>query len=301
MDFKQIEAFMNVVKYKNFSKAADASFLTQPTISAHINNLEKELGVLLLDRSGREATLTKQGEVFYPFAVNMLNTRSQAMFSMKNISIDLNGVLELGVSSIPGQYFVPKMVAQFHKAFPKVRFYVDQSDSRNVIESILNQRGEIGFTGCKLNNSLVYEPIFTDKMVLMTPAKGEYAHWKEGTVSQELLKRQKLITREEGSGTKMEMEHAKIEGLPIYKSMNLIARMNSFEAIREAVAYGMGVSIVSDVAARHEKNSQDIRFFQIEGLEHRRTFYLIYNQYRSLSPIGEQFIKMVLKERQEGL
>ncbi|MEG2871174.1 MAG: LysR family transcriptional regulator, partial [Clostridium sp.] len=66
MEFRQIEAFVNAVKYKSFSKAADATFLTQPTISAHISNLENELEITLLKRVGREVTLTPQGQQFYP-------------------------------------------------------------------------------------------------------------------------------------------------------------------------------------------------------------------------------------------
>ena len=76
MEFRQLEAFVNAAKYKSFSKAADATFLTQPTISTHVSNLENELGVRLLNRSGREISLTPHGHEFYSYAVELLNTRS---------------------------------------------------------------------------------------------------------------------------------------------------------------------------------------------------------------------------------
>lgn len=78
MEFRQLEAFVNAAKYKSFSKAADATFLTQPTISTHVSNLENELGVRLLNRSGREISLTPHGHEFYSYAVELLNTRSRA-------------------------------------------------------------------------------------------------------------------------------------------------------------------------------------------------------------------------------
>ncbi len=84
MDFRQIEAFVNVVKHESFSKAADASFLTQPTISSHIGSLEKELGQRLINRSGKKALPTKQGRMLYKYAVNMLNTREKAIFSLES-------------------------------------------------------------------------------------------------------------------------------------------------------------------------------------------------------------------------
>lgn len=89
MDFKQIEAFVNVVRYKSFSRAADATFFTQPTISTHVSTLEKELGTKLLDRRGRTVEMTPQGRKFYNFAVDMVNTREQAIETL-NMDSDLS-------------------------------------------------------------------------------------------------------------------------------------------------------------------------------------------------------------------
>ena len=122
MEFRQLEAFVNAVKYKSFSKAADATFLTQPTISAHINNLENEMGTTLVNRTGREITLTKQGELFYPYAIDMLHTRSQALATVQAQCEAMDGVLDLYASSIPGQYYLPRLIGEFHAKCPKIRF-----------------------------------------------------------------------------------------------------------------------------------------------------------------------------------
>ena len=95
MDFKQIEAFVNVVRYKSFSKAADASFFTQPTISTHIQNLEKELGVKLLSRKSRSVEMTPQGTVFFKYAVEMINSRSQAVEAISKSNDKIEGILEI--------------------------------------------------------------------------------------------------------------------------------------------------------------------------------------------------------------
>jgi DNA-binding transcriptional LysR family regulator len=79
MDFKQIEAFVNVAKYKSFSKAAEAIYLSQPTISSHIASLENELGVILFDRNGKEVRLTRAGSIFIEYAVNLINIRNTAI------------------------------------------------------------------------------------------------------------------------------------------------------------------------------------------------------------------------------
>ncbi|MBP6491589.1 MAG: LysR family transcriptional regulator [Clostridia bacterium] len=93
MDFKQIEAFISVVDNKSFSKAADVCFLTQPTISARISTLEKELGVRLIDRTGREAFLTDYGRVFYKYAAEMLETRNKAADSIHDLSKEIKGIV----------------------------------------------------------------------------------------------------------------------------------------------------------------------------------------------------------------
>lgn len=94
MDFKQIEAFVTVVEQKSFSKAADICLLTQPTISARISTLEKELGVRLIDRNGKETYLTDYGKVFYKYAAEMLDTRDKATNSINNLSNEIKGMVD---------------------------------------------------------------------------------------------------------------------------------------------------------------------------------------------------------------
>ena len=124
MEFKQIEAFVNVIKYKSFSKAADASFLTQPTISTHISSLEKELGVTLIDRMGKESRPTKAGRAFYKYAISLINTREKALVEIGRGGTELSGILDLRASSIPGEYIVPELMTGFRQLLPQVRFYM---------------------------------------------------------------------------------------------------------------------------------------------------------------------------------
>lgn len=298
MEFRQLEAFVNAVKYKSFSKAADATFLTQPTISAHINNLENELGTTLVNRTGREITLTKQGERFYPYAIDMLHTRSQALFSVQTQCDTMDGVLDIYASSIPGQFYLPRLMGEFHSKCPKIRFYVEQSDSRTVIDNILSQKGEIGLTGYKMNNSLVYEPVFMDELVLIVPDTERYSRWETGsTVNFKEFEHETFILREEGSGTKQEMEKAEVHGVPVFKNVDVIARMNNTEAIRQAVSGGLGISILSRMAVGDEDGSHKIKYLKIDGLEKKRTFYMIYSKNICLSPVAEAFRNLVIEYR----
>jgi len=297
MDFKQIEAFVNVVKYKKFSRAADASFLTQPTISTHINNLEKELNAVLLNRQGREITMTKQGEAFYSYATNILNLREQAVLSVQGMNREVEGVIEIQTSSIPGQYFVPKLLGEFRSRYPGVKIFLEQSDSRNVMDNIINQKGEIGFTGTKLSNNLVYEEIFMDDMILITPNKGKFAKMQGDVVHVQEIVGENFIMREDGSGTKKEFEKMEIQGISILKMVNVIAHMNNTEAIKNAVISGLGISVLSACAAGDLASNKQLKCFKIAGLSQKRHFYMVRNRTYCLSPAAERFWDYVLEMR----
>lgn len=294
MEFRQLEAFVNAVKYKSFSKAADATFLTQPTISTHVGNLETELGVRLLNRKGREISLTPEGQAFYGYAMELLNTRERALNQIHNTQKELEGILEIQTSTIPGHYYLPMLMEEFHKKNPKVRFYVEQTDSRTVNDNLLSQRGEIGLTGYKGSLGLTYEPIFYDEMVLITPDHEKYRPYANGDeIPVDLFIREPFILREDGSGTKQEMEKALVDGKAVFKNLDVIARMTNMAAVKQVVSRGLGVSIVSEQVVKETAESEKIRYFKIQGLEKKRCFYLAYNKSAILSPAAEAFLQFV--------
>ena len=166
MDFKQISAFVNVVKYKSFSRAADAAFLTQPTISAHVISLEKELGVILINRNRGEAILTEEGKKLYSYAVDLINTRDEALREVKKeVREDVAGVLSMQVSSVIGESWLPGHLIGFREEHPFVRFFIDQSDSDIVESNLLAGQGDLGFLGKKPNAALGSEKVLTDPLV----------------------------------------------------------------------------------------------------------------------------------------
>lgn len=294
MEFRQLEAFVNAVKYKSFSKAADATFLTQPTISTHVSNLEAELGVRLLNRKGREISLTPQGQEFYGYAMELLNTRERAVNLIHNNTREMEGILEIQTSTIPGHHYLPMLMDEFHQKYPKVRFYVEQTDSRTVNDNLLAQRGEIGFTGYKGNSTLTFEPLFYDEMVLITPDVEKYRIYKNGEeIPVDLFIHEPFIMREDGSGTKQEMEKALVDGKPVFKNVDVIARMTNMSSVKQVVSRGLGVSIVSELVVKDIAEADKIRYFKIRGLEKKRTFYIAYNKLTALTPVAETFLQFV--------
>jgi DNA-binding transcriptional LysR family regulator len=136
MDFKQLESFITIAKYNSFSKAARELYLTQPTLSSHIQNLESELGILLFDRKGKTIELTDAGKTFKNHAVEIIKKRDSAVFTINDIIGKFDGLLELPSSSVPEEFVVPEVIAGFSAKFPGIRFKIYHLDSQDVLESI---------------------------------------------------------------------------------------------------------------------------------------------------------------------
>lgn len=291
MDFRQIEAFVNVVKYKSFSRAADALYLTQPTISTHISSLEKELGVQLIDRTGKEAGPTRDGNELFPYAMELLNTRDHAVNALQPKTQAIEGILEIQASSVPGEYIVPSLLAGFQKLHPEVKFYLEQSDTGLVERNLLENKGEIGFLGDRGNKELNYVKLVTDQMVLVTPKNEKFLAIKGEEVTIEDLIQEPFLWREQGSATRKEFEERLVSLGKDPREIKAVALMNSLEAILQSVSCGMGVSVVPRLAAEGGRN---YLMFQIQDMDLNRDFYLVWKKGGILSAKAEAFRDYVM-------
>ena len=288
MDFKQIEAFVNVVRYKSFSKAADATFFTQPTISTHIRNLEKELGVKLLDRKSRAVEMTPQGAKFYKYAVEMINARAQAFDALDNSSDRVEGILEIQSSSIPAVTFLPALLAGFRMEHSGIQYYVSSSDTQTVIDNITERRGEIGFIGDEPGGGGIEAvKVFTDKVVMIAPAS--YDIPDRITMSEAVT--YPFIWRETGSATRKSFEDAAVAMGYDKEVFDVAALFDDMDSVIRAVEAGLGVAIISEKVASTIGNRT--RIIQIEDFDEERSFYMITLRSSSLSPAAEAFMEYV--------
>lgn len=290
MDFKQIEAFVNVVRYKSFSKAADATFFTQPTISTHIRNLENELGVKLLDRKSRIVEMTPQGTKFYKYAVEMINARAQAFDVLNENGDNVEGILEIQTSSIPGVTFLPDLLAEFRNLHNGIQYYVSLSDSQTVIDNITERRGEIGFIGEEVNsNALESVKVFSDKVVLIAP--NSYVIPPVTTLEEIIT--YPFIWRETGSATRKSFEAAAISLGYDKETFEVAALFDDMDSIIRSVEAGLGVSIISEKVA--ESLGNRVRVINIEDFKEERSFYMISLKSISLSPAAHAFRTFVME------
>ena len=294
MDFKQLEAFVYVVKLKSFSKAAQRIYLTQPTISAHINSLEKELDTKLIERGTKYVYPTKPGSILYQYAVKMLNLREDAVCSVKNYNKELKGTLTICASTVPSQNILPKVIAAFREEYPHVTFKILRQDSEPVVERISKGMADIGFCGTDTHNpDCVFESFIQDHLVIITPNTERFRQMRTTGIKADFLKTEPIILREEGSGTRKETEHFLAKAGIDIGELKIAAQFNDPDSIKHAVSQGMGISIISKAAVEDYENFGLLLSFDLSGISMDRHLYIVSHKNNPLSFIGEVFLNFV--------
>lgn len=290
MDFKQLEVFVAVVKHQSFSKAARELFLTQPTVSAHIQNLEKELDSVLVNRSNKIITLTKSGEILYNHAIYILNNCKKAIYDIKEYSGKIEGIIDIACSSIPETYILPDFLKNFSHEYPDVKFSISHYDSQYAISEILNERISFGLVGSKIHNPQIeYIDLINDELVLIAPIDLEINN-HDGCVDINELYNFKFIMRKEGSGTRNLILNTLNENGFVTSKLNILSHVESNEAIKEMVRLGLGVSFISYISAIDYLNSNKLNFYKVKNINFKRKFYFIYSKKKTFTPLEDKFL-----------
>ena len=288
MDLHQLFVFTKVVEHKSFSKAADDIFLSQSTVSSHIQSLERTLNVNLFDRVGRENILTPAGERLYQWALKLLLLKDQALLDLKEGATELRGMIRIAASSVPGQFMIPKMVKRFREKFPKATFHINQSSSKNVAEKVLNGSVDFGILGEKYeNDKLCYIPLLKENLVLITSQHSEIA----GPVNILDILKYPFIMRNSDSGTNSLIEKFLKKSHISKDQMNIVAYTESGQSLIQFVLQEIGIAIISEMAAKEYYDRSLLKVHEINGFNDERYFYLVYNQNKTQSILSKLFIE----------
>ncbi len=289
MDLKQLETFITVVEWDSFSEAAKRLYLTQPTISTHIKQIENELNTKLLKRTTKKLELTKEGREFYTYAksISRIMQSIEDSFSKKNIT-----TFNIGASSVPATYILPSLLAKYHKSHIQTLINIIQSDSMTTIDGVLDGSINLGIVGMTtMDKDLKFEKILSDRLVVVTPYNDYYKALKKNNIKINSILKEPIIFREQGSGTLKESMKM-IDALGISKnSLNLIATANSTETLKQCIRSGLGISIMSKLSVEEEINNNELIAFKIDDFESVRHFYLVYRANTVLSEPVMDFVK----------
>jgi DNA-binding transcriptional LysR family regulator len=296
MDLHQIDIFCTLIRLRSFSRTAEALYLTQPTVSGHIKNLETELGVKLVDRLGKRVVPTEEGEVLYRHGLKLLEQRDLAKQELERLSGKVSGELKIGGSTIPGAYILPVLIGKFRKKNPSVSVQLVIEDTARITEAVLDGGLCIGVVGAKISDPRIETHAYLkDELVIAVPAGHPWA--KKKSVPPTALAHEPFILREQGSGTLRIMEERLEKAGLSLAELNVVAVVGSSDAVRQAVKAGLGVSILSIRALKDDIEAGRLSAIRIKGVKMERSFSVILLKGRSRSPLCKAFLDFLLKEK----
>lgn len=247
MDLGQVEAFVQVAHHRSFSKAANSLFLTQPSVTARIQSLERDLGEPLFERNGRGVRLTEMGQTFLPFARRSLKALQEGRDSiegMRNLDI---GTLKLGSALTVSTYVLPKILKHYCATYPGVEVSVHTGRSEQVLQMVLSDDVHCAMERTVHHADIVTVPLYEDDLVLVAAHSHRLAHTRTATI--EDVGREPLILFDKGSSY-----NALIQG--VFRQHGIVPKtlmdMDTIEATKKMVEEGLGIALLPKVSTARE-------------------------------------------------
>lgn len=290
MDLDQLHTFLEIVRLKSFSKAAQTCYRTQPAISAQVRQLEQELNTSLFERLGTKIALTTAGKLLVQYAEQILDLRRRAQDAINELDRMPRGELVIAANEATCIYVLPQVFSGFKKKFPNVQLSVDRSYGARVVEAVLNNLADFGITQLPVQEKkLQVARIHSDEIVLLVPGKHPLAARKSVT-ARDLVGLPLLLPK---SGTTRARLDAWLE--PVEDELRISMELDSTEMIKRFVMAGLGLSFLAASHCREEVGSGKLCGVSLGPEPMFRQLALIHRKDKALSKAALGFIEVILE------
>lgn len=296
MDLDQLHTFLEIVRLKSFSKAALTCYRTQPAISAQIRQVEQELNCSLFERLGTRIELTAAGKILSVYAEQILDLRRRAQDAIHELERVPRGELVIAANEATCIYILPTVFSEYKKLFPNVQLMVDRSYGRHVVESVMDNLADFGFTQLPIQEKkLQVLPIHTDEIKLILPAGHRLAG--RGEVRCEDLVGQ-LLLLPKGGATRAKV-NAWLE--PVEDQVQISMELDSTEMIKRFVRAGMGISFMAETHFEEGLETGQFASVSLAPEPLIRRLGLVYRRDKALSKAGLGFIQVVMERVRQSV
>ncbi|MFZ5591170.1 MAG: selenium metabolism-associated LysR family transcriptional regulator [Bacillota bacterium] len=296
MNIKQLEAFLLVAEMGSFTKAARKLFLSQPAVSFLIKSLEEEMEVELFSRQERRVELSTAGRLLLPEARQLLKQYQRMHCLLEELKGLKTGLLELGASTIPGEYLLPWYIGYFRQKYPGVKVTLRVSGSGDVMDWLKERLIDIGIAGRPAPSAdIISEPWLADSLVLLVPPGHEWADGQRVRVRD--LVGQPFILREPGSGTRQVWEERLATAGLSVADLSVVMEMGSTRAVISAVQAGLGIGVVSYWAAAECLALRLVKHVQVAEMDLSRYLYLLRGNHDAGNYAAQVFWDFLKKEK----
>ncbi len=290
MTIHQLRIFMAVSKHHSYSRAAEELHLTQPAVSAQVRELERTLDATFFERVGRTIVLTEAGKELLAYAHKVCALIDEAKIAMEELDGLKRGRIALAAVSTAGAYVLPSLLGAFRERHPGISISLEVTNRAIVRDRLLRNEVDLVVMGRPPEGvSHVAAPFLSDELVVIAPPTHPLARAKRIPVSR--LAQEVFISREVGSGTRLNAdEFFQKQGVKI--SVGLELGNNS--AVKEAVAAGLGIALLSRHAIRMEIALKRLVVLDVQGLPLRRQWYVVHREDKRLSRAAAAFRAFLL-------
>ncbi|MFN7938210.1 MAG: LysR family transcriptional regulator [Bryobacteraceae bacterium] len=290
MDLDQLHTFLEIVRLKSFSKAAQTCFRTQPAISAQVRQLEQEIGTALFERLGTRISLTPAGRIFADYAEQILDLRRRAQDAINELERTPRGELLIAANESTCIYVLPGVFAQFKVEFPNVQLQVDRSYGSRVVEAVLENQADFGFAQLPIDDKkLQVLKIHTDEVKMILPLDHPLAS-RKSVVCRDLMGTPLLLPK---SGTTRNRLNSWLE--PVEDMIQISMELDSTEMIKRFVMANLGVSFLAASNCEEEVRSGRMTAVSLSPEPMVRRLALIYRRDKALSKAALGFIQVILR------
>lgn len=290
---QQFEFFRAVARNLSFSNAARELYTSQPYVSNQIRRLEDHYGVPLFVRSHPRIALTEAGQALFERIEELLDDVDQLEHVVQQFHGLGRGTIQLGATESAGNHVLPTLIAGFNRDYPDIVVQARVGNTEQVLEWLDVDDAEIGISPQRpVGKNLTSEPLYRERLVVLYPAGMDLPDPLPVARLAELPK----IIREDGSLTLSKMQEVLAEHP---SGATFVAQLSGTTAVNEAVAAGLGVSLVPERSAKAWIDAGSVGSCALEGVRIHHQFYVIYAQQRYITPAARAFIDHLRRETRQ--
>ncbi|MGL5190179.1 MAG: LysR substrate-binding domain-containing protein [Cetobacterium sp.] len=294
MDLNKLNYLLVISEEKSFSNAAKKLFISQPSLSQYVSNLENELGIKIFNRNKYPITLTSSGEVFIKNIKEMLNLKGKMLREINNFSIKNLNSLKIGISPFRSPYILPLIIPEMKKLYPDVKLIIIEKTAKELEKLLEKEEIDIALMSLPLaKKNLDFIKFYTEETFLITPKNDYYSNLSVNTkISLKDLKTESFILPS--------------KGIKIREKINSLFYNNHFfpqiyleietqETILSLIKIGLGIGFTSNMSLIHKDWKDDFYIFSLEEEKIIRDFAIVYKKNRLLNEVENILIETLLK------
>ena len=284
---KQLYSFEAVVRLTSFTKASKELNITQPAVYMQIQQLTKNIGSDLVNIKGKTISPTFIGKKLYQTCIEVIAKLEQTRLDIEQTLDPEAGHLQIAVATTTNS-FVSRVLAKFKKEYPNMTFYLEVTNRKSLLDKLTNNETDLVIMGEPPSDMpLVTQPFMENPLIAIAHPEHPLLKNKRNTIK--ALNKETLITREQGSGTRITIE--RITGM----HFNSDIEINSNEAIIEAVQAGLGIGFVSKHTVKLELENGIIKQLNADKFPITRHWYVVHHAKNQLSPMATRFKEFIVE------